>query len=284
LAALGPVRFAAAVKKIKEHIRCGDIFQCVMSDRFEWPIAGDPFAIYRTLCRTHSTSYQFYLQDGAQVLLGASPELLVEVSGKNVETHPIAGTRPRGTTPTEDAQRQRALLRSVKERAEHLMLVDLGRNDLGRVCHPGSVTVREFMQIRRYTHVMHLVSVVQGRLARGRSAWDALWSCFPAGTLSGAPKLRAIEILSQLEGQSRMAYGGAVVRAGFDGDLAAAITIRSLLVQNGQGYAQAGAGIVADSSPEREYQEILHKVAAVRNAVEQPAGKSHRRGHSQAMR
>ena len=147
------------------------------------------------------------------------------------------------------------------------MLVDLGRNDLGRVCHPGSVAVRELMQVQRFSHVMHLVSAVEGRLARGRTALDALWACFPAGTLSGAPKVRAIEILSQLEGSGRPCYGGAVVRAGFDGDLTACITIRALLVRGGVGHAQAGAGIVADSSPQREYQEVLHKVATVRRAV-----------------
>jgi len=266
--ALGPERFYAAVREIKEHIRRGDIFQCVMSDRFAWPLREDPFPIYRALCREHPTSYQFYVQDSDQVLLGASPELLVEVAGQHVETHPIAGTRPRGKSPQEDSRNQRALLRSVKERAEHLMLVDLGRNDLGRVCAPGSVSVREFMKVQRFAQVMHLVSVVEGQLEPGRTAWDALWACFPAGTLSGAPKLRAIEILSRLEGEGRLAYGGAVVRAGFDGDLAAAITIRSLLVRGGIGYAQAGAGIVADSSPEREYQEVLHKVAGVRRAIE----------------
>lgn len=264
---LGPERFGAAVRTIKKHIRRGDIFQCVLSERFHVPVRVEPLHVYRALRRESPSPYQFYLQDGAQALLGASPELLVQVVGRHVETHPIAGTRPRGATASLDAQRARELLRSTKERAEHLMLVDLGRNDLGRVCHPGSVTVREFMQVERFAHVMHLVSAVQGQLGRGRSAWDALWACFPAGTLSGAPKVRAIEILSQLEGCGRPCYGGAVVRAGFDGDLTACITIRSLLVRDGIGYAQAGAGVVADSSAEREYQEVMHKATAVRRAV-----------------
>lgn len=266
---LGPVRFGTAVQTIKKHIRRGDIFQCVLSERFHLPVRSDPLHAYRALRRESPSPYQFYLQDGAQALLGASPELLVQVAGRHVETHPIAGTRPRGATTARDAQQARELLRSAKERAEHLMLVDLGRNDLGRVCHPGSVTVREFMQVERFAHVMHLVSAVEGKLGRGRSAWDALWACFPAGTLSGAPKVRAIEILSQLEGCGRPLYGGAVVRCGFDGDLTACITIRSLLVRDGIGYAQAGAGVVADSSAEREYQEVLHKATAVRRAVAQ---------------
>lgn len=264
---LGAERFCAAVQTIKGHIRRGDIFQCVLSERFRLPVRTDPLAIYRALRHESPTPYQFYLQDEQQVLLGASPELLVQVVGSHVETHPIAGTRPRGATAAQDAQRERELLRSAKERAEHLMLVDLGRNDLGRVCHPGSVAVRELMQVQRFSHVMHLVSAVEGRLARGRTALDALWACFPAGTLSGAPKVRAIEILSQLEGSGRPCYGGAVVRAGFDGDLTACITIRALLVRGGMGHAQAGAGIVADSSPQREYEEVLHKVATVRRAV-----------------
>lgn len=264
---LGAARFDAAVRTIKRHIRRGDIFQCVLSERFRLPVRVDPLAVYRALRRESPSPYQFYLQDGAQALLGASPELLVQVAGSHVETHPIAGTRPRGATAAHDAQRARELLRSPKERAEHLMLVDLGRNDLGRVCHPGSVTVREFMQVERFAHVMHLVSAVEGKLGRGRTAWDALWACFPAGTLSGAPKVRAIEILSHLEGSGRPCYGGAVVRAGFDGDLTACITIRSLLVRDGVGHAQAGAGVVADSSAEREYQEVHHKAAAVRRAV-----------------
>jgi anthranilate synthase component 1 len=266
-AELGAERFTAAVQTIKGHIRRGDIFQCVLSERFRLPVRTDPLAIYRALRHESPTPYQFYLQDEHQVLLGASPELLVQVVGRHVETHPIAGTRPRGATAAQDAQRERELVRSAKERAEHLMLVDLGRNDLGRVCQPGSVAVRELMQVQRFSHVMHLVSAVQGRLGRGRTALDALWACFPAGTLSGAPKVRAIEILSQLEGSGRPCYGGAVVRAGFDGDLTACITIRSLLVRDGIGHAQAGAGIVADSSPQREYEEVLHKVATVRRAV-----------------
>lgn len=266
---LGPLRFGTAVQQVKKHIRRGDIFQCVLSERFHLPVRTDPLHVYRALRRESPSPYQFYLQDGAQALLGASPELLVQVAGRHVETHPIAGTRPRGATAAHDAQRARELLRSTKERAEHLMLVDLGRNDLGRVCHPGSVSVREFMQVERFAHVMHLVSAVEGKLGPGRSAWDALWACFPAGTLSGAPKVRAIEILSQLEGSGRPCYGGAVVRCGFDGDLTACITIRSLLVRDGVGYAQAGAGVVADSSAEREYQEVLHKATAVRRAVAQ---------------
>ncbi len=266
-ATLGQERFCEGVKKLKEHIRRGDIFQGVLSDRFRFPVKVDPFLIYRILRMLNPSPYLYYLGFGAEDLLGASPEMLVRAEGRMIETCPIAGTRPRGKDFAEDQKLERELLASVKEKAEHLMLVDLGRNDIGRVSVPGSVDVKSFMHIERYSHVMHIVSNVVGQLRKDRTAWDAFGSCFPAGTLTGAPKIRAMQIISGLEGTQRGPYGGAIVCKDFTGDLNTCITIRSLYVKDGFGYAQAGAGVVADSKPLKEYEEVLNKAKGVRTAV-----------------
>lgn len=264
---LGKDRFCEAVRTIKEHIRAGDIFQCVLSDRFRFPVKEDSFLIYRILRMINPSPYLYYLQFGDETLLGASPEMLIRTQGNQVETCPIAGTRPRGKTEEEDLKLERDLNASVKERAEHLMLVDLGRNDIGRVSKAGSVKVKSFMQVERYSHVMHLVSRVSGTLKKDVTAWKALGACFPAGTLSGAPKIKAMQIISTLEGSQRGPYGGAIICQDFGGDLNTCITIRSLYVRDGLGYAQAGAGVVADSQAEKEYEEVLNKARAIRVAV-----------------
>ena len=267
-AEMGREAFCEGVKKVKSHIRAGDIFQCVISDRFSFPYKDDPFLIYRILRMINPSPYLFYLAlDDDEYLLGSSPEMLVRSEGKKIETCPIAGTRPRGKDRKEDIKMERDLLASVKEKAEHLMLVDLGRNDIGRVSKAGSVSVTDFMKVERYSHVMHLVSLVEGRLKANTSPWDALGSCFPAGTLSGAPKIRAMEIISEVEGSQRGPYGGAVVAHDFAGDLNTCITIRSLYIKNGKAYIQSGAGVVADSQPNREYDEVLNKAKAIRSAV-----------------
>lgn len=273
-AALGRENFIAAVKRAKEHIRAGDIFQCVLSDQFTFSVEAEPFLIYRALQTVNPSPYLFYLSLGKEVLLGASPEMLVRASYSLIETCPIAGTRPRGKTEAEDKKFEYQLLKSTKEKAEHVMLVDLGRNDIGRVAKPGTVRVKDFMHIERFSHVMHLVSVVQGRLRKGLKPWDALASCFPAGTLSGAPKIRAMQIISELEPVHRNAYGGAVVLYDFSGFLDSCITIRSLFFRRhsagrkgGIAIAQAGAGIVADSNPEMEYKEVFHKFGSIRRAL-----------------
>lgn len=265
--ALGPQTFAKALGKVKNHIRQGDIFQCVLSDEFSFPLKDDPFSIYRALRCTSPAPYLFHLAMGTETLLGASPEMLTRVTDGWVESCPIAGTRPRGKNETEDKQYEKQLLDSVKEKAEHLMLVDLGRNDLGRVCKPGTVSVPEFMQVRRFSNVMHLVSLVRGRLDPKFTPWQALCACFPAGTLSGAPKIRAMKIISQLEASRRGPYGGAVVYADFSGRLDSCITIRSLFVRKGTARIRAGAGIVVDSTAPREYEEILNKTKAIQKAV-----------------
>lgn len=265
--AMGRDKYLDAVKIIKNHIRRGDIFQCVLSDRFRFPVSVDSFLIYRILRMINPSPYLYYLGFGAEVLLGSSPEMLVRVQDSELETCPIAGTRPRGKNSLEDQKMERDLLASVKERAEHLMLVDLGRNDIGRVSKAGTVRVKSFMQVERYSHVMHLVSRVGGALKPNLTPWDALGSCFPAGTLSGAPKIKAMEILGRLENSQRGPYGGAIVCQDFSGNLNTCITIRSLYLKDGYGYAQAGAGIVADSKPEAEYEEVLNKAKAVRTAV-----------------
>ncbi len=266
-AMLGQERYIEAVGKIKEHIRRGDIFQCVLSDRFRFPVKADSFTIYRILRMINPSPYLYYLGFGDEVLLGSSPEMLMRAQGEMVETCPIAGTRPRGRDADEDRKMERDLLASVKERAEHLMLVDLGRNDIGRVSKPGSVQVKSFMHVERYSHVMHIVSLVAGQLRSGISSWEAFGSCFPAGTLTGAPKIRAMEIIAGLEKKARGPYGGAIVCKDFAGDLNSCITIRSLFLRDGYGYAQAGAGVVADSKPIKEYEEVLNKAKAVRTAV-----------------
>lgn len=266
-ATLGKAKFMAAVKKIKNHIRAGDIFQCVLSERFSTDLNIHPFLLYRTLRSMSPAPYLFYLRMNEETLLGASPEMLVRVKDKKVESYPIAGTRPRGKTEVEDRKFEVSLLDSTKEKAEHLMLVDLGRNDIGRVSTPGSVSVPKFMKVEKFSHVMHLVSQVEGRLAQRKTAWDALASCFPAGTLTGAPKVRAMQIISELEPDKRGTYGGAVIYHDFSGKLDSCIAIRSIYCAKGKAYLQAGAGIVADSSPEREYNEVLRKTQSVRQAL-----------------
>jgi anthranilate synthase component 1 len=268
-ALMGEDDFCYAVKKIKSHIKRGDIFQCVLSDRFKFPLTVDPLTIYRTLRMINPSPYLFFLTlSKGENLLGSSPEMLVRCHNNLIETCPIAGTRPRGQTIKQDETYEQALLASVKEKAEHLMLVDLSRNDIGRVAIPGSVHVKRFMQTERFSHVMHLVSLVTGKLKRSTSAWQALGSCFPAGTLSGAPKIRAMELISDYEKEKRGVYGGAIVAVDFTGNLNSCITIRSLYTKNGYGYAQAGAGIVADSRPAKEYEEILNKSKAIKTAIE----------------
>jgi len=255
--------FLDAVKKAKEYIRRGDLLQVVLSQRFARPFAGDPFSVYRRLRAVNPSPYLYFLNFGELTVAGSSPEMLVRVEKENVETRPIAGTRPRGGTPPEDERLARELRNDPKERAEHVMLVDLGRNDLGRFCAPGSVEVPQFMAVEKYSHVMHLVSSVRGRLAPGKTAFDAFAACFPAGTVSGAPKVRAMEIIEELEPVRRGPYAGAVGYVGFNGNLDTAITIRTVLFFRGNAYVQAGAGIVADSDPAKEYAETVKKAQAL---------------------
>ena len=265
---LGKESFLSAVKKIKEHIRAGDIFQCVLSEKFRLNLDDkDPFEIYRVLRTINPSPYLFFVDFGKEILLGSSPEMLVRVTGRLVETCPIAGTRPRGANEKEDKKHEKELLSSVKERAEHLMLVDLSRNDISRVAVSGSVAVKDFMHIGRFSHVMHIISLVTGKLKPSLSAWDAFCACFPAGTLSGAPKIKAMQIISSLEKERRGTYGGAVVAHDFLGNMNSCITIRSLWAKDGEGVIQAGAGVVADSHPAKEYEEVLNKAKAIRKAV-----------------
>jgi anthranilate synthase component 1 len=267
-AALGPKRFSIAVKEIKARIRRGDLFQCVISEQFTFPLKKDSLRIYGALRTVSPSPYHFYLNFGQSVLLGASPERLVSVEGETIETCPIAGTRPRGKDEKSDRRLEKQLLASPKECAEHAMLVDLGRNDIGRVSRPGSVKVHEFMRVRRFSHVMHLVSTVQGRLQAGVSSLSALTACFPAGTLSGAPKISAMKTIAELEPVPRGAYGGALILHDFSGRMDSCIIIRSLFVKEGVGIIRAGAGIVADSTAPREYEEIQNKTRSVRTAVQ----------------
>ena len=259
--------FYAAVERCHEYILAGDIFQVQVSRRFALPLAGDAFDVYGILRDVNPSPYMFYLATPHGTLVGASPEMLVRVTGEDVEYHPIAGTRRRGRTPADDARREAELRGSEKEAAEHLMLVDLGRNDLGRVCATGSVHVTELMEVERYSHVMHLVSGIEGVLATGVSSLDALRACFPAGTVTGAPKIRAMEIIAELEPEARGAYAGAVGYVGWGGNLDTAIALRTLLVRDGIAYAQAAAGIVADSTAAEEALEIDNKAAAMVQAV-----------------
>jgi len=261
-------QYEKMVESSKKHIYDGDIIQVVLSQRFEAKISVDPFAIYRTLRALNPSPYMFYLNfDGLQ-LVGASPELLVRCEDGLVETRPIAGTRPRGKTPTEDDMYQKELLADPKEKAEHVMLVDLGRNDLGRVCQKGTVKLSEFMVVERYSHVMHIVSNVQGKLSEGKDALDVLEASFPAGTVSGAPKIRAMEIIEDLESKRRGPYAGAVGYFSFSKNLDTCITIRTIVVYRGKAYVQAGAGLVADSQPSTEYQETVNKARAQIRAIE----------------
>lgn len=259
--------YMAVVEKAKEYIMAGDIFQVVLSQRFSSQITRDPFNIYRVLRSINPSPYMGYLKFGELVLIASSPELLVKVNGKMVETRPLAGTRPRGQTEEEGKILEEELLADEKERAEHIMLVDLGRNDLGRVCVPGSVDVRELMAIEKYSHVMHIVSDVQGELDEGRNAFDVLRASFPAGTVSGAPKIRAMEIIDELEKNTRGPYAGVFGYFSFSGNLDTGITIRTIVVSGNKAYVQAGAGIVADSVPEREFKETVSKAQALLSAV-----------------
>ncbi|HSE47669.1 MAG TPA: anthranilate synthase component I [Terriglobales bacterium] len=261
-------QFLKAVAKTKEYIAAGDVFQTVLSQRLELKPGVDAFAIYRALRRVNPSPYMYFLRFDDTHVLGSSPEMLVKVSGRQLEYHPIAGTRPRGKSEAEDKRFEEELRRDEKERAEHVMLVDLGRNDLGRVSEYGSVKVRELMYVERYSHVMHLVSHLEGRLRGELSALDAFAACFPAGTLTGAPKVRAMEIIEELEPVRRGVYGGSVLYADFAGNLDSCIAIRTMLMQGKKAYVQAGAGIVADSVAENEYEECVNKARAVVRAVE----------------
>ncbi len=255
--------YRARVEAARAHIAAGDAFQVVLSQKLSAPVDGDPLGLYRRLRRLNPSPYLFYLDTPGRTLVGASPELLVRVQGRSVATRPIAGTRPRGATTAEDVDLWRELVHDEKERAEHVMLVDLGRNDLGRVAVPGTVRVTRFMERELYSHVMHMVSDVEAELRPGSDALDALQACFPAGTLSGAPKIRAMELIDELEPEARGAYGGVVGYLSHDGSLDACITIRTLEVAGGVATVQAGGGVVADSDPEREYQESLNKARAL---------------------
>jgi len=260
--------FLHAVSGIKEHIVAGDIFQAVLSRRMECPVAPDPFPIYAALRTINPSPYMYYLDFGDEQVIGASPEMLVRVEKRRVTTVPIAGTRPRGADKSEDTRLGQELLLDKKERAEHTMLVDLARNDLGRVCRFGSVEVSEFMGIEKFSHVQHMVSTVQGTLMDHLDCCDALKSCFPAGTVSGAPKIRAMQIIGESEPNARGIYAGAVGYIGFDRNLEFAIAIRTVTVKNGRASIQAGAGIVADSVPENEWAETENKAAAMMRAIE----------------
>jgi anthranilate synthase component 1 len=261
-------RYEQMVEKAKEYIAAGDAFQVVPSQRFSRKVNSHPFTIYRALRTINPSPYMFYLHTPDCDVVGASPELLVRVEDGMVTTHPIAGTRPRGRSEEEDDALACELLADEKESAEHLMLDDLGRNDIGRVAQPGSVRVPNFMSVERFSHVMHIVSHVTGRLRDDMSALDALRAVFPAGTVSGAPKIRAMEIIAELEGQQRGIYAGAVGHVGFNGDLDTCIALRTMLVKDGVAYVQAGGGVVADSNPTLEFQESGNKAAALLRAIE----------------
>ena len=272
---LGRAEYIHAVEVAKEAIAAGEAIQVVLARRqsIELPPdatgrALDGIALYRALRRVNPSPYLFFVRTPGYEVVGASPELLLQVEGDRLTTHPIAGTRPRGATPEEDTLLAEQLQRDPKERAEHVMLVDLGRNDLGRVARPGTVAVTKYMEVERYSHVLHLVSHVEARLAPGLDALDALRSVFPAGTLSGAPKVRAMQLIAAAEGERRGLYGGAVGYLGYDGNLDTAITIRSAVLKGGLAHVHTGAGIVAGSIPEREFEETEHKAAALRRAIE----------------
>lgn len=260
--------FESAVERCKDYVRSGDVIQVVLSQRFSGDLDAEPFDVYRALRTINPSPYMFYLQFNETRVIGASPEVLVRKEGDHVEVRPIAGTRPRGATFDEDQRLEEELLADPKELAEHIMLVDLGRNDLGRVCATGSVQVDELMVIERYSHVMHIVSNVSGRLLPGYDALDVFSATFPAGTLSGAPKIRAMEIIDELEPVRREIYGGAVGYISFDGNMDLAIAIRTLVVNKNRIHLQAGAGIVADSDPAAEYEETVNKAMGVKLAIE----------------
>jgi anthranilate synthase component I len=264
--------YISMVERAKEYIRAGDVIQVVPSQRLETDVQAPPFNLYRALRSINPSPYMFYLQFGDVYLVGSSPEIHVRCEDGIVEVRPIAGTRPRGRDEEEDRALERDLLADPKERAEHIMLVDLGRNDIGRVCRYGTVTPKALMTIERYSHVMHIVSDIQGRLCEGKNAFDVMRASFPAGTVSGAPKIRAMEIIDELENRRRGPYAGAVGYFSFTGNLDSCITIRTILVKGGKAYIQAGGGIVADSVPETEYEETLNKAQAMLRAIAMAEG------------
>jgi anthranilate synthase component 1 len=261
-------RFEQQVRAAKEHIAAGDIYQVVLSQRFQTDVSADPFTVYRALRHVNPSPYMYFIRMGGVSIVGSSPEMLVRVEGARVETHPIAGTRRRGRSAEEDMRLAEELKRNEKERAEHVMLVDLGRNDVGRVCQYGTVRVPQFMGLERFSHVMHLTSIVEGKLAEERDRLDALVSCFPAGTVSGAPKVRAMQIIKELEPDGRGLYAGAVGYLDFAGNLDFCIAIRTVIMSKGKAYVQAGAGIVIDSNPTAEYEETRDKAKALLRALE----------------
>lgn len=262
------------VRRAKQYIRAGDIFQVVLSQRFSAKTKAEPFEVYRALRAVNPSPYLFYLQMNDVYVVGSSPEMLVKVQGREVFYRPIAGTLPRGKDEAEDQRLERQLLASEKERAEHIMLVDLGRNDLGRVCDYGTVKVEQLMTVERFSHVMHIVSSLRGQLREDVDCFDALMACFPAGTVSGAPKVRAMEIIEELERTRRGIYAGGVLYLDFAGNLDSCIALRTMVIKNGVAYVQAGGGIVADSTPEGEYQESVNKSRALLTALQSV----HRRG------
>jgi anthranilate synthase component 1 len=261
-------RFMQSVERAKEYIAAGDAFQVVLSQRLDFTPEVSPFDIYRALRTVNPSPYMYFLRNGDTHVLGSSPEMLVRVTGRKLEYRPIAGTHPRGRDAADDARLEQQMLSDEKERAEHVMLVDLGRNDLGRVSEYGSVKVRDLMYVERYSHVMHLVSALEGTLRQDLDSLDAFAACFPAGTLSGAPKVRAMQIIEELEPTRRGIYGGSVLYADFAGNLDSCIAIRTMLMRGKKAYLQAGAGIVADSDPASEFDESMNKAQAVLKAVE----------------
>ena len=269
---IGKAAFRRGVEKARDYILAGDIFQVVLSQRLEMEPGVPPFQVYRALRMVNPSPYMFYLQMGDRAVVGSSPELLVKVDGRRIEYRPIAGTRPRGRTPAEDQALAEELLADQKELAEHVMLVDLGRNDVGRVAEYGSVRVPEFQIIEHYSHVMHIVSSVVGKLRPDRDAFDAFKACFPAGTVSGAPKVRAMEIIAEIEPTKRGVYSGSVMYLDFSGALTSAIAIRTMAAYGPKAFVQVGAGIVADSVPEREWDETMNKARALIRAVEVARG------------
>ncbi|MGI9558079.1 MAG: anthranilate synthase component I [Thermodesulfobacteriota bacterium] len=264
--------FEDSVKKVKEYIRAGDIIQAVISQRWSADLNTEPFSLYKALRVLNPSPYMFFLKMPDQILAGSSPEVMARVEGTAVESRPIAGTRPRGANEGEDLALEKELLADEKERAEHIMLVDLARNDLGRIAKPGSVRVDSFMKVERYSHVMHIVSNVKGEMNEGVDAVDVVKAAFPCGTLSGAPKVRAMEIIEEIEPDRRGPYGGAVGYMSFSGDMDTCITIRTFLVKDGKVYVQAGAGIVADSDPAREFEETVNKAKGLLKALEAARG------------
>ncbi|MBM4446586.1 MAG: anthranilate synthase component I [Chloroflexi bacterium] len=266
--------FEASVQKVKQYITSGEAIQVVLSQRLAQPTGAAPFEIYRALRTLNPSPYMFFLDFTDFCIIGASPEILARVEDGMVMTRPLAGTRPRGKSLDEDILMEQELRNDEKERAEHIMLVDLGRNDIGRVSEPGTVEVSELMEVERYSHVMHLVTHVQGKLQRELTSFDALQACFPAGTVSGAPKIRAMEIIAEFEPEKRGPYAGAVGYFSFSGNMDMAIAIRTMVVAKGTAYVQAGCGIVYDSIPEREYQETMNKAQALLKAIDQAESSS----------